>query len=236
MRRSGSTERQVGQGDPAFGVGPDEDADQDVDEQRAVGYATLFGDRGNGVTARTFDGELKATAVLILGDASAAEDVWQELHCKAWQLWQRDLAGRSSSDRRGWCRRVLLNDCLRHLRRRAREMPTEIAEHQLPPAGGGWEPIAPQGSPREWAIDIVSPTEWKLVAGRTILATDNAGQSWQTVRSDIPLGSSPASMPDFVTAQVGWYLGEGSEALFRTTDGGSSWRQVTVPGVGSNTN
>jgi photosystem II stability/assembly factor-like uncharacterized protein len=94
--------------------------------------------------------------------------------------------------------------------------------------GSSWYPVAPPGAPRAWGIDLVSATDWKLISGSTILSTNDAGRRWQTTHSDVRLTSYGGS--EFVSSAVGWYL-DGDQVL-RTTDGGESWRKVTIPGVG----
>jgi photosystem II stability/assembly factor-like uncharacterized protein len=95
--------------------------------------------------------------------------------------------------------------------------------------GASWQPVPSPGKPRNWSIDLVDATHWKLAAGRTILATNNAGRTWQTVNSNIAIGHGS---DDFVTPQIGWYPGGDAEKEFRTTDGGRIWRPVHIPDLG----
>ena len=97
--------------------------------------------------------------------------------------------------------------------------------------GASWQPVPSPGKPRNWSIDLVDATHWKLVSGRTILATDNAGRTWQTINSDIAIRSG-SEAPDFVTPQIGWYPGGDAEKEFRTTDGGRIWWSVRIPDLG----
>ena len=93
--------------------------------------------------------------------------------------------------------------------------------------GDSWRPVVPPGGPRNWSVDIVSGSTWKLVAGRTVLTTTNAGQDWQVATSNLAL--SAVDRPDFVTARDGWYTPYDTGALYRTTDGGRTWAVVALP-------
>jgi len=69
--------------------------------------------------------------------------------------------------------------------------------------------------PRDWAVDIMTPSHWRLVAGREVLATDNAGRSWRTIRSNVEnLGfgfdfARPGeTLGGFVNDDVGWMSAE----------------------------
>jgi hypothetical protein len=52
--------------------------------------------------------------------------------------------------------------------------------------GGPGRPSPPRAAPMS-AISLKSPTQWRLIDGRRILATDNAGATWHTVRAGITL-------------------------------------------------
>ena len=69
--------------------------------------------------------------------------------------------------------------------------------------GDSWRPVVPPGRPRDWLVDIVSGSTWKLADGRTILTTTNGGQSWRAATSN--LATSAGDHLDFVTARAGWY-------------------------------
>jgi photosystem II stability/assembly factor-like uncharacterized protein len=95
--------------------------------------------------------------------------------------------------------------------------------------GASWQPVPSPGKPRNWSIDLVNATDWKLASGRTILATNNAGHSWQEINSYIALGYGSDY---FVTPEIGWYPGGNTKEEFRTTDGGRIWRPVHIPDLG----
>ena len=97
--------------------------------------------------------------------------------------------------------------------------------------GASWQPVPPPGKPRNWVIDLVNATDWKLASGRSLLATDNAGRTWQTVKSNIAFGNG-SEAPDFVTPEIGWYPRGDAKEEFRTTDGGKIWRPMHIPDLG----
>jgi hypothetical protein len=105
-------------------------------------------------------------------------------------------------------------------------------------AGVAWHAITPPGGPQPWLVDIITPTQWRLVAGDRILASDNGGRTWYTTTTnlkveDYSLYASPAPPPiDFATTQIGWIVNQTQNPLlWRTTNGGRTWRDVSVPGT-----
>ncbi len=54
----------------------------------------------------------------------------------------------------------------------------------------------PPGRPRDWSVDIVSGSTWKLADGRTILTTTNGGQNWRAATSNLAFSSGPARLRD----------------------------------------
>ncbi len=95
--------------------------------------------------------------------------------------------------------------------------------------GQHWSLVSPPGPPRRYDIDIVTPSLWRLVAGRRILATDDAGRTWSTITSDTDL--SGFGDVDFSTAVVGWAPDPtGNPTVLHTIDGGRHWTKVQVPG------
>ena len=103
--------------------------------------------------------------------------------------------------------------------------------YQSHDAGRRWEAVHPPGPARGDDVDIVTPEVWRLIAGRTVLATDNGGRTWTRLRADVSLGQTPDV--DFTTPEVGWELsdlqsGSGDDVL-RTIDDGRHWTRVHVP-------
>lgn len=101
-------------------------------------------------------------------------------------------------------------------------------------AGASWHPVTPPGPPEPWLVDVINPLRWRLVHGDRILGTDDAGRSWYTITSDVSFKlyysylSPTPPVVDFATRNVGWIV---SSSLWRTTDGGSTWLRVAVPGT-----
>lgn len=101
--------------------------------------------------------------------------------------------------------------------------------------GLSWRPVMPPGPPTLWFVDILTPFRWRLVAGRRILSTDNAGQSWSSIHTSVRFAfyrnappSPPTPFADYVTPQIGWIV---SQTLWHTTDGGQTWKRIAVPGT-----
>lgn len=101
--------------------------------------------------------------------------------------------------------------------------------------GAAWHPVTPPGKPEGWVVDAITPVSWRLVQGNHILATDNAGRTWRTITSNVSfdvyysyLDPTPPVV-NFATSKTGWIVT--STSLYRTVNGGSTWRKVTVPGT-----
>jgi photosystem II stability/assembly factor-like uncharacterized protein len=105
-------------------------------------------------------------------------------------------------------------------------------------AGASWRPTIPPGRPVGWIVDAITPLRWRLVSGDNILATDDGGLTWRTISSNVSLNplyddTAGSQTVDFATAEVGWVVSTsstGTRSLWRTTDGGSIWSSVPVPG------
>jgi photosystem II stability/assembly factor-like uncharacterized protein len=103
-----------------------------------------------------------------------------------------------------------------------------------------WHAVIPPGKPTAWVVDAITPLSWRLVAGNRILATDNAGKTWQTITSNVSLtplysyDDPTAPVVNFANSQAGWVVGTsvtGLESLWRTADGGRTWRRLVIPGT-----
>lgn len=107
--------------------------------------------------------------------------------------------------------------------------------------GRSFQPVYAPGTPRTWAVDLITPSKWRLTYAREILATNNAGHSWFAVTSGTVLtartyakGAPPGGFVDFVGTNDGWLTEnqyDANSSLWRTTDAGRQWRRVQVPGT-----
>jgi photosystem II stability/assembly factor-like uncharacterized protein len=101
-------------------------------------------------------------------------------------------------------------------------------------AGAAWKPVTPPGTPQGWVADTLTPESWRLVNGDHILATTNAGHTWHTITTNVTFhlyyafDDPTPPVVNFVTSQVGWIAGS---ALWRTTNGGKTWKNLAVPGT-----
>jgi hypothetical protein len=87
------------------------------------------------------------------------------------------------------------------------------------------------------SVDFSDPNRRTLLAGgheqsRTVYRSVDGGQTWTNIGATIPANTKFNSNPIFIDAQTyvvdaqGW--GSGTGGLFRTTNGGASWQQVTT--------
>jgi photosystem II stability/assembly factor-like uncharacterized protein len=112
--------------------------------------------------------------------------------------------------------------------------PLKTVVYRSENGGAVWHPVTPPGPARGWVVDAITPVSWRLVQGDHILATGNAGRSWHTVTSNVTFDIYYAYLyptppvVNFANAKVGWIV---STSLWRTTNGGSRWRRVSVPGT-----
>lgn len=107
--------------------------------------------------------------------------------------------------------------------------------------GQSFHPVYPPDKPRQWSVDIISPSQWRLTYGKEILATNNGGTSWFSVTSNTMLtntrfvkGAPPGGLVRFVSANDGWLTVNqynSNPSLLRTNNGGRTWRTVSVPGT-----
>jgi photosystem II stability/assembly factor-like uncharacterized protein len=80
--------------------------------------------------------------------------------------------------------------------------------------------------------DLLTASSWKIIWGHTIYVTDNAGQTWHSVASNIDITSlynAQSGLPTavhFVSAKVGWLTGS---SLWRSVDGGVTWSRLQIP-------
>ncbi len=112
--------------------------------------------------------------------------------------------------------------------------PLKTVVYRSADGGAVWHPITPPGPARGWVADAITPVSWRLVQGDQILATGNAGRTWHTIKTNVTFHiyyaylSPTPPVVNFVTAKIGWIAGT---SLWRTTNGGRTWRRVPVPGT-----
>jgi photosystem II stability/assembly factor-like uncharacterized protein len=75
------------------------------------------------------------------------------------------------------------------------------------------------------AIDAQHPRTVYAAVGRTLLKTTDAGASWQPITNGLPAGvTSLAAHPQRSgTLYAGLHTGDGTGAIYETTDGGRTW-------------
>lgn len=102
-------------------------------------------------------------------------------------------------------------------------------------SGRTWRLLRPPGPPTIWQPSLVSGEEWKLIVDRRLLSTSNAGRTWRTLRADrtLTITDDAHTVPattTFLSPMVGWFiLGVEAHTVWRTTDGGTTWRPVPLP-------
>ena len=117
-------------------------------------------------------------------------------------------------------------------------MASASAAAAQPITGSGWSWVLPVSMPHQ-TVDFVSPTEaWSFgVSSRVLLHTADGGVTWQASLSRAAWAS------DFVDGSHAWEVGwmqtstdseaPGAGAVWRTADGGATWKLATIPGAAS---
>ena len=94
--------------------------------------------------------------------------------------------------------------------------------------GTHWRAVQPPGAPHAYLADIASARVWRLVGGRVILETNDAGNTWRTVTANVSFNNTDRIL--YTTPKVGWSVMQfGAGDVLRTTDGGVHWRVVRLP-------
>lgn len=89
------------------------------------------------------------------------------------------------------------------------------------------------------SVDLTDPARQTLLAGgheqvQTVHKSTNGGQTWTNVGANIPPNTNHTTHPLIINAQTyvvnaqGW--SGGSAGIYRTTNGGTSWQQVSTSG------
>ena len=113
--------------------------------------------------------------------------------------------------------------------------PRQTLIYRTVDGGRSWRPVTPPGPARGWLAYLRTPSSWRLVSGRQVLSTDDAGQTWRRTTMDHDFGrlstgfgfpeTGTMTFVDSTTAVIN------ARGLWRTTDGGQHWHQLAVPGT-----
>ena len=78
-----------------------------------------------------------------------------------------------------------------------------------------------------WADVLPKSASWAVGGGPTILLrSTDGGRSWTSRRTALSLVVRPVASAEAWAAPASAFLGEQSQTLWHTTDGGASWRAV----------
>lgn len=106
--------------------------------------------------------------------------------------------------------------------------PTDASVYRSDDLGRMWTRVRPPGRSRAYDVDTVSPSVWRLLLGRAILATNDAGRTWTNITSNVRLPHDGTL--EFTSESVGWDVETSvGTHILRTTDGGRHWTTVHVP-------
>jgi photosystem II stability/assembly factor-like uncharacterized protein len=120
-----------------------------------------------------------------------------------------------------------------------------IGQYVYATSDGGFSWTGPQSSIGEGILDVIDMERWVLISGTAFSMTTNGGGTWSGARPiPIPPGWH-ASQTQFLDSLRGWVslsidgdkVGTGGgnrlstpkSALLKTSDGGSSWVEVSLP-------
>jgi photosystem II stability/assembly factor-like uncharacterized protein len=84
---------------------------------------------------------------------------------------------------------------------------------------------------KQWNVDLLDPTHWRLTDGKVLIATDDAGNHWRTT-TPLVIMKDPLRQPSglkFLSPLLGWALAAPDGGpLWWTIDGGITWKPVTI--------
>ncbi len=84
---------------------------------------------------------------------------------------------------------------------------------------------------KQWVVDLIDPTHWRLADGTVLMATDDAGKHWRTTTPNVNM-TDPYGEPvglTFLSTDLGWAIPDiNGGPLSWTTDGGATWKPITV--------
>ena len=97
--------------------------------------------------------------------------------------------------------------------------------------GATWRTASIPDPTKQWDIDLVDPTHWRMTDGKDLVATDDAGAHWRTMTAP-PTTTDPTGAPldlKFLTPALGWAIpGPNGGRIWWTRDGGNSWQPVSI--------
>ncbi len=102
--------------------------------------------------------------------------------------------------------------------------------------GESWSPTAPWEAPP--VIAIVNASHWIAVQRGHLFVTEDGGKTWTPQSTNVP--ADGVEELNFVNDKVGWARGTKSRSapgrsstsfLLKTTDGGRTWTEQTLPGM-----
>lgn len=97
-------------------------------------------------------------------------------------------------------------------------------------SGRSWHSTLVPG-PADWQVDLIDPQHWRLNDGRTVRASDDGGSHWSSWKPAVRMKDTvgePLTL-DFLSPRIGFALPMANAGpLWRTQDGGRTWRSVTI--------
>lgn len=97
--------------------------------------------------------------------------------------------------------------------------------------GRSWRSQLIPGAPKNWNVDLIDPTHWRVTDGSVFMVTDDAGAHWRTSTPAVTLKDElgNALTLKFLSPLAGWAVpGPDGGPFWRTADGGATWRPVTI--------
>jgi photosystem II stability/assembly factor-like uncharacterized protein len=97
--------------------------------------------------------------------------------------------------------------------------------------GRSWRTRLVPGPLRYWTVDLIDVRHWRLSDGTTLLATDDGGRRWRSRKPAVKMKDAvgtPLAL-DFLSPRLGFAVPDGNSGpLWRTRDGGTTWKPVTI--------
>jgi len=97
--------------------------------------------------------------------------------------------------------------------------------------GQTWHTHVVPDPTKAWEVDLIDPTHWRLNDGKTLTATDDAGQHWRTTTLHVNMKDAtgtPLTL-HFLSLDLGWAVPSANGGpLWWTTDNGVHWKPITI--------